>query len=85
MMVTWEVNWPDLGSGKIPWQLMDCGQVLHYMILSTSASTALLALLVYIQDNTIKGGVNESVGQAKLDFIPFLQFTSCMVLSMLFK
>ena len=56
MMVTWGVNWPDLGSAKISWQLMDCGQVLHYMILSTSASTALLALLVYIQDNTVKGG-----------------------------
>ena len=51
---------------------MDCGQVLHYMILSTSASTALLALLVYIQDNTVKGGggVNESLGQAELDFNP---------------
>ena len=86
MMVTWEVNWPDLGSGKIPWQLMGCGQVLHYMILCTSASTALLALLVYIQANTIKGGaVNESLGQAELGFIPFLQFTSCMVLSTLFK
>ena len=42
------------------------------MILSTSASTALLALLVYIQDNTVKGGrgVNESLGQAELGFNP---------------